>query len=103
MGIDSTVGSLEAGKKADVIIVDMMNPFLTPTKDPLTSLVLYATSSDIDTVIVDGRILKKDGRLIGFDMAEALISAQKRVDEIIGRFFEDQPEQLEAWKKRRRT
>jgi 5-methylthioadenosine/S-adenosylhomocysteine deaminase len=100
MGMDSTVGSLEPGKKADVIIVDMMNPFLTPTKDPLTSLVLYATSSDIDTVIVDGRVIKKNGRLKGFDMTGALICAQKRVDEIIGRFFEDQPEQLEAWKKR---
>jgi len=100
MGIDDAVGSLEPGKRADVITVDMMNPFLTPTKDPLTSLVLYATSSDIDTVIVDGRILKQDGRLTGFDMAEALIRAQKRVDEIIGRFFEDQPEQLEAWKEK---
>jgi 5-methylthioadenosine/S-adenosylhomocysteine deaminase len=100
MGMDDAVGSLEPGKRADVITVDMMNPFLTPTKDPLTSLVLYATSSDIDVVIVDGKVLKKDGRLTGFDMEGALISAQKRVNEIIGRFFEDQPEQLEVWKER---
>jgi len=52
------VGFLEPGKKADVITVDMMTPYRTPTREPLTSIGLYATPGDIDTVIVDGRILK---------------------------------------------
>lgn len=97
MGIDDEVGSLEPGMKADIITVDMMNPFLTPTRDPLTSIVLYGTSADIDTVIVDGNILKQEGALTSFDMKEALLKAQGRVDEIISRFFEDNPEQEKAW------
>jgi len=99
LGIDEKVGSLEEGKRADLIMVDMLNPFLTPTKDPLTSIVLYGTSSDIDTVIVDGRILKRDGALTTIDTAEALLKGQERVEEIIERFFEENPEQRKNWHK----
>ena len=99
LGIDDKVGSLEEGKRADIIMVDMMNPFLTPTKDPLTSIVLYGTSGDIDTVIVDGRTLKKDGSLTTIDTTEALLKGQERVEEIIERFFEENPEQRKNWHK----
>ncbi|MFB0557856.1 MAG: amidohydrolase family protein [Candidatus Bathyarchaeia archaeon] len=99
LGIDDKVGSLERGKRADVIIFDMLNPYLTPTKDPLTSIVLYGTPSDIDTVIVDGKILKQDGVLTTIDMREALTRAQKRTDEIIERFFDDHPEQMKNWER----
>jgi len=99
LGIDDKVGSLEEGKRADIIMIDMLNPFLTPTKDPLTSIVLYGTSSDIDTVIVDGRILKRDGALTTIDTAEALLKGQERVEEIIERFFEENPEQRKNWHK----
>ena len=75
LGIGREVGSLEPGKKADIIIINMHNPYLTPTKDPLTSIVLYGSSADIDTVIVDGRILKRDGVLISIDMKQALTAA----------------------------
>jgi 5-methylthioadenosine/S-adenosylhomocysteine deaminase len=99
LGIDGEVGSLEVGKRADVIIVDMLNPYLTPTKDPLTSIVLYGTPGDIDTVIVDGKILKQNGALTTIDTRKALLKAQERTDEIIERFFEDQPEQRKNWEK----
>jgi 5-methylthioadenosine/S-adenosylhomocysteine deaminase len=97
LGIDDEVGSLEPGKKADVILVDLLNPYLTPTQDPLTSIVLYATPSDVDTVIVDGRILKENGTLVTIDMKQALTEAQGRVEEIIARFFHEHPEQRDAW------
>ncbi|UCD45548.1 MAG: amidohydrolase family protein [Candidatus Bathyarchaeota archaeon] len=99
LGLGGEVGSLEPGKRADFITVDMLNPFLTPTKDPLTSLVLYGSSGDISDVVVDGRLLKKDGSLVSFKMAEALVRAQGRVEEIIGRFFEDHPGQGERWRR----
>ena len=47
LGINNLVGSLEIGKKADLITIDMFNPYLTPTKDPITSIVLYGTNNDI--------------------------------------------------------
>jgi len=100
MGVGSEVGSIEPGKRADIITVSMLNPFLTPTKDPLTSVVLYGSSSDIDTVIVDGKFLKRGGALTTIDPREVLPVAQKRVDEIINRFFEDHPDQRRAWEEK---
>lgn len=99
LGIGGEVGSLEPGKKADVITVDMINPYLTPTKDPLTSIILYGTSADIDTVIVDGNILKQDRGLVTIDIRRVLGEAQRRVDEIIERFFVDHPGQRRNWEK----
>ncbi len=99
LGIEDKVGSIEPRKRADIIIFDMLNPYLTPTRDPLTSIVLYGTAGDIDTVIVDGKILKRNGALTTVEMREALLTAQKRTDEIIERFFEDHPEQRKNWEK----
>jgi len=102
LSIDQDVGTLEPGKKADIILVDMTNPYLTPTMDPLTSVVLYGTSGDISEVIVDGNILKREGRLTTVDTSEALAKAQGRVEEIIERFFTDNPGQRANWEKRTR-
>jgi 5-methylthioadenosine/S-adenosylhomocysteine deaminase len=99
LGIDKDVGSLEPGKKADVITVDMLNPYLTPTREPLTSIFLYATPADIDNVVCDGRLLKKDGKLTTIDMGKALITAQATCDEIIDRFLKEHPDQRLHWKK----
>ena len=77
----------------------MLNPYLTPTRDPLTSIVLYGNPSDIDYVIVDGKILKASGELTTINREKALLTAQKRTDEIINRFFEDYPSQRESWEK----
>jgi len=97
LGIDGDVGSLEPGKKADIITINMQNPYLMPSMDPLTSTVLYGSSRDVDTVIVDGRILKRDGALTSLDLKQALATAQDRVEQIIGRFFLDHPDQKKAW------
>ena len=100
LGIDGEVGSLEVGKKADIIMLDLQNPYLMPTMDPLTSTVLYGSSRDVDTVIVAGRILKREGILTSLDLKEALATAQDRVEQIIGRFFREHPEQKAVWQRR---
>jgi 5-methylthioadenosine/S-adenosylhomocysteine deaminase len=100
LGIDNDVGSLEPGKKADIITFNMLNPYLTPTKDPLTSIVLYGAGADIDTVIVDGKILKKDGELTTVDIEQALLTAQERVEKIISRFFQEHPKQKARWEEK---
>ena len=97
MGLDTEIGSLEAGKKADIITVDLNNPFLTPTREPITSFVLYGSSRDIDNVLVDGRFLKRNGQLTTINMAETLNVAQDRVIYIIDKFFKEHPEQKKAW------
>jgi 5-methylthioadenosine/S-adenosylhomocysteine deaminase len=100
LGIDAEVGSLEPGKKADIITIDLQNPYLMPTKDPLTSIVLYGSSRDVDTVIVDGHILKEDGVLTSLNLAQALNTAQERVEQIIDRFFLEHPEQKQVWERK---
>ena len=97
IGMDEEIGSLEIGKKADILTVDLNNPYLTPTRDPITSFVLYGSSRDIDNVLVDGRFLKRDGRLTTIDMTETLKAAQDRVEYIIDKFFKEHPEQKKAW------
>lgn len=97
IGMDREIGSLESGKKADIITVDLNNPYLTPTRDPITSFVLYGSSRDIDNVMVDGRFLKRDGHLTTINMAETLNAAQERVEYIIDKFFKEHPEQKKAW------
>jgi len=99
-GIDDKVGSLEVGKKADIITFDLMNPYITPTRDPITSVFLYGTPGDIDNVICDGKFLKKDRKLTTINMNEALTMAQKTCDVIIDKFFEEHPDQKEIWQRK---
>ena len=100
LGMDDKIGSLETGKKADIITFDMMNPYITPTRDPVTSVFLYGTPGDIDNVICDGRLLKKDGELTTIDMNKALLEAQQTCNQIIDRFFEEHPHQRQIWEEK---
>ena len=97
LGIADKVGSIEPGKKADIITVNMLNPYLTPTREPLTSVFLYANPGDIDNVICDGKWLKKDGEMQTINMKTALTSAQKTCDAIIDKFFEEHADQKKIW------
>jgi 5-methylthioadenosine/S-adenosylhomocysteine deaminase len=98
LGIDKDVGSLEIGKKADVITIDMMNPYLTPTREPLSSVFLYGNAGDVDNVICDGKFLKNEGVMMTIDMAKSLTTAQKTCNKIIDKFFEEHPDQEKIWK-----
>jgi 5-methylthioadenosine/S-adenosylhomocysteine deaminase len=100
LGMDNIVGSLEVGKKADLITFDLMNPYITPTRDPITSVFLYGTPGDIDNVICDGRFLKRNGKLTTIDLTNSLLSAQKNCHDIIEKFFEEHPDQKKIWEQK---
>ncbi len=100
IGMGGEVGSIEEGKRADIIAVDMRNPYLTPTREPLASCVLYATPGDVSDVICDGKFLKMDGKLTTIDLEKALNSAQQTCDSIIDEFFKEHPDQEKHWKAR---
>jgi 5-methylthioadenosine/S-adenosylhomocysteine deaminase len=100
LGMENQVGSLEIGKKADLITFDLMNPYITPTRDPITSIFLYGTPGDIDNVICDGRFLKKDRKMTTIDLTDSLLSAQKTCNEIIEKFFEEHPDQKKIWEQK---
>jgi hypothetical protein len=77
-----------------------MNPYLTPTRDPITSVFLYGTPADINYVICDGKFLKKDGKLTTIDLKDSLLTAQKTCNEIIEKFFEEHPDQKKIWEQK---
>jgi cytosine/adenosine deaminase-related metal-dependent hydrolase len=69
MGLDATVGSLTPGKRADLILVDTRQINLAVLTDPAHMLVEAAQPANVDTVVVDGRVLKRAGELVGIDVA----------------------------------
>jgi cytosine/adenosine deaminase-related metal-dependent hydrolase len=66
-GLDSKVGTLTPGKKADLILLrtDRMN--VSPLNDPVTAVVMGMDTSNVDTVLIDGRIMKRAGKLLHVD------------------------------------
>jgi cytosine/adenosine deaminase-related metal-dependent hydrolase len=70
LGMDDVVGSLEAGKKADVVLIKNDNsPAMFPLLNPYGHVAFQAQRGDVHTVVVDGRIVKHEHRLVGIDLA----------------------------------
>ena len=76
LGLEQEIGSLEVGKRADVIVVDRDRPHLAPGPDPYSTLVYAARGSDVRTTIVDGDVLVDDFLPVRVDRAQ--ISAEAR-------------------------
>lgn len=77
LGMEQEIGSLEVGKKADITIVDMMKPHLMPNWMPVHRLIHQALGSDVDTVIVDGKILMEGGKVLTTEVGAALAFGQE--------------------------
>jgi len=92
MGMADKVGSLEPGKKADLQLIDLRSPHITPTADVTSSLVLYGATENVDTVMVDGRIVKENGEITVADVGKVVSEAQALTDEIWSDLFRDRPD-----------
>lgn len=77
LGMEDEVGSLEAGKKADLILVDLSGSHMRPINNLENSLVYCANANDILTVICDGRILMEDRHILTLDEEEWVSSATR--------------------------
>jgi cytosine/adenosine deaminase-related metal-dependent hydrolase len=80
LGLGDRIGSLEPGKRADLIVVDLDTPHATPLQDPISALVYAAQSRDVRHVLVDGRILVENGRLTeqsGLERDEVIATARQ--------------------------
>jgi len=64
LNLDRIVGTLEKGKRADIILVDLDKPHVIPMYDPYSCLVYSAKASDVSLVMVDGTVLVQDGKLL---------------------------------------
>ena len=92
LGLADRVGSIRKGKRADIVLIRLDGPGMVGTGDPAERIVHCAQPGDVETVLVDGRILKRDGLLVGLDVAgitAGAAAAQARVLERGGRSKEE--------------
>jgi cytosine/adenosine deaminase-related metal-dependent hydrolase len=69
VGLDRKTGTLSVGKRADIILVDLDDISLIPATDPIATVVLRAQPANVRWVLVDGQVRKRDGNLLGVDLA----------------------------------
>jgi 5-methylthioadenosine/S-adenosylhomocysteine deaminase len=85
LGLEAEVGALVPGLKADLVVLDLDQPHLTPMYEPYSHLVYAATGADVQTVLVHGRVLVQDRRLLAFDLEETMARARELSLELPGR------------------
>ena len=85
LGMEKDIGSLETGKKADIVLLDLRRPHLYPLNMPVFRLIYFANGNDVDTVIVDGRIALKDRKATFVDEDEVLDNAQRETEAMLDR------------------
>jgi len=77
IGLGRHIGSLEVGKRADVIIIDTRTPHLTPMYHPESHIVYAAKSSDVRDVVVDGRIRVRNRNVLSLDVEEIMAKVRE--------------------------
>jgi len=82
---EKEIGSLEPGKKADIITVNLNNPHMTPYYDIVAKLTWVAENSDVDTVIIDGNVVMENRKVKTLDEEEVLEKASILGPEILNR------------------
>lgn len=85
VGLDDKLGSLEKGKQADIITINLNNHKFIPVFNVVYSIVADAHGSDVDNVMVDGEFLLRDGKVISVDEQEILDSVQDMAEVIVNR------------------
>jgi 5-methylthioadenosine/S-adenosylhomocysteine deaminase len=87
LGMKEKIGSIEPGKKADLILVDLNKPHLAPLHNVVSSVVYSARAGDVDTTIVNGRVLMQGREVLSLDEEEVLERASKAAEELAGEGF----------------
>ena len=85
LGLGDEIGSLEVGKKADVLLIDLKRPHFTPLHNVISHVVYNAVGSDVDTVIVDGKIIMQGREVLTLDEAKVLEDAQRAAEDLLDR------------------
>jgi 5-methylthioadenosine/S-adenosylhomocysteine deaminase len=85
VGLEKEIGSIEVGKKADIIVIDYNNAFMTPIHHPVSAMVYSALGSEVTTVMIDGRLVMRDGIVGTVDEGTVRRQAQISADALTQR------------------
>ncbi|MHA2059251.1 MAG: amidohydrolase family protein [Candidatus Ranarchaeia archaeon] len=97
MHLGATIGSLEVGKKADLVVI---NPWMTnmmPLNRPASAVVYSAKAENVDTVIIDGKIILKDRRLTALDESQILQESHTRLEALVEQSAVAQKNRVRPW------
>jgi 5-methylthioadenosine/S-adenosylhomocysteine deaminase len=82
LGMSEKIGSLERGKEADLIIIDLNQPHLTPMYEPCSHLVYAARGADVRDVVIDGRVIMRRRQLLFIDEREIMAKVREIAEHI---------------------
>lgn len=85
LGLEKEIGTLETGKRADLMVVNLNAFHSTPANDPVSALVYSAQTSDVLTVVIDGQLVMKDRELLTLDESAVLQEAKRESAELLKR------------------
>lgn len=85
LGLDGIIGSLEVGKKADFVAVDTRSVKMKPWFSPVAAIVYSTTGSDVDLVVVDGKVLLRGGRLLTMEEEAIWREGELRAGQVANR------------------
>lgn len=71
LGLAEQIGSIEEGKRADMVVLDLQQPHLQPMYDPVSTVVYSASGGDVRDVIIDGKVIMKNREFVSLDTQEA--------------------------------
>jgi 5-methylthioadenosine/S-adenosylhomocysteine deaminase len=82
LGLEKEIGTIEVGKKADIITLDLRKPHLVPLYNPLSTIVYSASGADVKDVVVNGRVLMKDRNFTALDAEEVMAKVREISEKI---------------------
>ncbi len=85
LGLENEIGSIDLGKKADIVLVNMKTAHLTPFRNPISHLVYSANGGDVDTVICNGEILMRNRELLTLDEKMILEIAENASEDLLSK------------------
>jgi urease alpha subunit len=95
LGLDGVVGSLEVGKKADVVLIkNDHSPAMFPMLHPYGHVVFQAQRGDVHTVVVNGRVVKRDHRLVDVDLDRTRRAVESTVDYLQGQLGDEWEQEM---------
>jgi cytosine/adenosine deaminase-related metal-dependent hydrolase len=82
LGLSDQIGSVEAGKRADLQLINLNRLHTTPRPDPISTIVYAAEASDVESVIIDGKIVMRDRDLITLKEHDVIVDARDQSQQL---------------------